>query len=239
MKQNKEVLPSTFKRGNTKAVIFDSGTLITLSMNDLLDMFRELKKKFNGKFIITREVENEIVLKPMKIKRFKLGAIRLKRLIDDGTLEFVESVGINQNEISRMTQEILRDANTIYVAKGRPVHIIDEGEASILALSKLLRDKGIENMIAMDERTTRMLCEGPENLNKLLQRKLHTKVTQQKKSNSDFHNNKFIRSTELIFVAYKKGIIPQNKELLDAMLYAAKFKGAAISSDEIKALERL
>jgi predicted nucleic acid-binding protein len=222
-----------------KAIIFDSGTLITLSMNDLLDMLRELKKTFNGKFIITREVENEIVLKPMRIKRFKLGAIRLKRLIDDGTLEFVDSVGVNQQEISRMTKEILKDANSLYVAEGKPVHIIDEGEASILALSKLLRDKGIKNMIAMDERTTRMLCERPENLKHLLQRKLHTKVTQQKKRNDDFHKSQFLRSTELIFVAYKKGIIPKNKELLDAMLYAAKFKGAAISSEEIKVMKKL
>jgi predicted nucleic acid-binding protein len=223
----------------TKAIIFDSGTLITLSMNNLLDMLRSLKKEFDGKFIITREVENEIVFKPMRIKRFKLGAMRLKSLIDDKTLEFPSSLEINEKEISKMTKDILKDANAIYVAKGRPVHIIDTGEASILALSKLLRDKGIENMIAMDERTTRMLCERPENLNKLLQRKLHTKVTQQKKSNPDFHQSSFIRSTELIFVAYKKGILPKDKELFDAMLFAAKFKGAAISSDEIRQIQRL
>ena len=224
---------------NTKAIIFDSGTLITLSMNNLLDMLRKLKKEFDGKFIITREVENEIVFKPMRIKRFKLGAMRLKSLIDDKTLEFPSSLKINEKQISRMTKDILKDANSIYVAKGRPVHIIDTGEASILALSKLLRDDGIENMIAMDERTTRMLCERPENLSKLLQRKLHTKVTQQKKNNPDFHQSSFIRSTELIFVAYKKGIIPKDKELFDAMLYAAKFKGAAISSDEIRQMVRL
>jgi len=69
--------------------------------------------------------------------------------------------------------------------------------------------------------------------------KLHKKMTQQKKPNEEFHKSDFIRSTELIYVAYKKGIIPNNKELLDAMLYAAKFKGAAISSEEIKEIERL
>ena len=222
-----------------KAIIFDSGTLITLSMNDLLGMLRELKKSFNGKFIITREVENEIVFKPMKIKRFKLGAMRLKRLIDDKTLEFPSSLQISDKEISRMTKEILKDANTLFISDKRPVHIIDEGESSILALSKLLRDKGIKNMIAMDERTTRMLCEKPDNLKNLLERKLHKKMTQQKKPNELFHKSDFIRSTELIYVAYRKGIIPKNKELLDAMLYAAKFKGAAISSKEIKVILRM
>ena len=82
-----------------EAVIFDSGTLITLSMNCLLDVLRNLKKDFDGKFIITDEVEEEIVTKPMNIQKFKLGAIRLKSLIDDGTLEFPNSLGIDQKQI--------------------------------------------------------------------------------------------------------------------------------------------
>jgi len=221
-----------------KAIIFDSGTLITLSMNCMLDLLRKLKNP-NLKFIITKEVENEIVTKPMRIKRFKLGAIELRGLIDDKTLEFPLAVGINNQEISNMTKGILNSANEMFSARGKPLHIIDLGEASILALSKLLRDKGIENVIAMDERTTRMLCEKPQNLHKLLERKFHTKVTQIKKRNDDFHQSSFIRSTEIIYVAYKKGIVPKNKELLDAMLYAAKFKGAAISGNEIKQMESL
>ena len=222
-----------------KAIIFDSGTLITLSMNDLLEMLRKLKQNFGGKFIITREVEEEIVTKPMKIKKFKLGAIRLKNLIEDKTLEFPDVFDISQNEISKIANSILKDANAMFIAQKRPVHIIDLGEASIMALSKLLRNKKIANLIAMDERTTRMLCEKPQNLERLLSKKLHMKVIQQKQGNRDFYRGDFIRSTELIFVAYKKGILPKNKDLLDAMLYAAKFKGAAISSDEIKIMERL
>lgn len=222
-----------------KAVIFDSGTLITLSMNGLLDMLRDLRKIFNGRFIITKEVENEIVTRPMNIKKFKLGAIRLKSLIGDGVLEFPVAFNINQNDISRISKDILKSANSIYFAEGKPVHIIDEGEASILALGKLLRDKGIENMIAMDERTTRILCEKPDNLKNLLERKLHTKITEKGVKGWEFHKCNFIRSTELIFIAYKRGLIPKNKELLDAMLYGAKFKGAAISGDEIKIMKGL
>ena len=223
-----------------KVILFDSGTLITLSMNDLLDMLRELKKIFNGKFIITKEVEQEIIKRPLTIKKFKLGALRLKTLIDDKTLEFPEDIGIKQNDISRMTSEIMNSANQVFIAKGRPLHIIDLGESSILALSKLMRDKGIENLIAMDERTTRMLCEKPENLRNLLEGKLHTKIQQVKSSNNDFSNTEFIRSTELIYVAFKKGIFKnQSREMLDALLYGAKFKGAAISSDEIKVMERM
>ena len=223
-----------------KALIFDSGTLITLSMNCMLDIVRELKKGFDGKFLITKEVKYEIVDRPLNIKKYKLGALRLKSLIDEGILEFPVSLGIEDNEISRLTNELLKSSNSIFSSEKRPIHIIDLGEASILALNFLLNNKGINVMIAMDERTTRMLSEKPENLKNLLEHKLHTKLKQEKSSGDFFKSLTFVRSTELIYVAFKKGIIKnQSKEMLDAMLYSAKFKGASISGDEIKEMERL
>ena len=223
-----------------KALIFDSGTLITLSMNCLLDVVRELKKGFDGKFLITKEVKSEIVDKPLTIKKYKLGALRLKSLIDDGTLEFPTSLNIDEKEITRLSNEILKSANEIFYSDNRSIHIIDTGEASILALNKLLKQRNINSLIAMDERTTRMLCEKPDNLKILLEHRLHKKIKQMKLGDDSFHNAKFVRSTELIYVAFKKGIIKnQSKEMLDAMLYGAKFKGAAISGDEIKEMEKM
>lgn len=224
-----------------KAVIFDTGALITLSMNCLLDILRKLKKSSNVKMIITKEVEHEAVIKPMKIRRFALGARRIKTLMDDGTLEFPESLGINRNEITTLGNKIMHDSNNLFYEHNKSIHIIDLGEASILALSKLLRDKGIENVIAMDERTMRMLCEKPDNLHKLLERKLHTrKLVEKGTRNPELHKSSFIRSSEIVYVAFKKGIIKDQSEgMLDALLYATKFKGAAISGDEIKQIKRL
>ncbi|MEM3074622.1 MAG: hypothetical protein QW727_01625 [Candidatus Pacearchaeota archaeon] len=223
-----------------KVLIFDSGTLITLSINCILNVITGLKSNFNGKFLITKEVENEIIKRPLNIKKFKLGAMRLKVLIEDKILEFPDSIGINHNEISNIGINFMNSANTTFFVENKPIHIIDLGEASILGLTKILNKKGIENIIAMDERTTRMLCEKPENLRKLLEKKLHHKIKINKNKVQDFSNIKFIRSTELIYVAYKKGIFKnQSKEFLDALLYGAKFKGAAISSDEIKEIEEL
>ena len=55
-----------------------------------------------------------------------------------------------------------------------------------------------------------------------------------------FPNYKFIRSTELVFVAYKKGIINiHGKNVLDALLYATKFKGSSISFEEIEELKKV
>lgn len=222
-----------------KAVIFDSGTLITFSMNCMLHIFRDLKKGFNGKFLITREIENEIVKVPMNIKKYKLGAIRLKSLIDEGILEFPEAIGIKSNEVSNLSNEILKSANTIFYVDNNPIHLIDLGESSILALSKKLTETKIDHMIAMDERTTRMLCEKPENLKSLMEQKLHQKMKQNSKK-FDFPKVNFIRSTEIIFVAFKKGIIKnKSKDMLDAMLYGAKFKGTSISFDEIKEIEKI
>jgi len=78
-----------------KVVIFDAGTLINFSMNCMLDVLKELKKNSGAKFIITREVEYETVKRPLTIKKYKLGAIRLRSLINEKIVEFPESIGIN------------------------------------------------------------------------------------------------------------------------------------------------
>ncbi|MBS3072650.1 hypothetical protein J4477_02355 [Candidatus Pacearchaeota archaeon] len=223
-----------------KVVIFDSGALITLSMNSLLDMLVDLRKVFKGKFVITKEVEEEIVKKPLTIKKYKLGAIRLRKLINDKILEFPESLGVDSSEIRKISYDIIKQTNSIYFSKNYPVHIIDTGEASALALSKILRAKKIDNVIAMDERTTRILCEKPENLREILENKLHTRIEEKGQIDKDLQNTFFIRSTELVYIAFKKGLIEdQSKDMLDALLYSTKFKGASISGSEIREMERL
>ncbi|MEK6873688.1 MAG: hypothetical protein AABW91_02490 [Nanoarchaeota archaeon] len=223
-----------------KVLIFDSGTLITLSMNDLLGMLVDLRKNFKGKFIITKEVEEEIVKKPLTIKKYKLGAIRLRKLINDRILEFPESLGIDSSEVRRVSYDIIKETNSVYFSNNHSVHIIDIGEASALALSKILRSKGIDNIIAMDERTTRVLCEKPENLREILENKLHTRIEEKGKIDKDLQNTFFIRSTELVYIAFKKGLIEdQSKDMLDALLYSTKFKGSSVSGNEIKEMERI
>ena len=77
-----------------KALIFDSGALISLTMAGLIPELEGLKKSFSGKFVITRQVKKELVDKPMTIKRFELEAIKIQHLIDDGVLELPEAFGI-------------------------------------------------------------------------------------------------------------------------------------------------
>ena len=166
----------TYQQIKMKILIFDSSSLITLTMNSLIDLLADLKKQFQGKFLITKSVKYETIDKPLTIKKFELGALKIKKLLDEKVLEMPESININEQELKEKTQEMLKIANSSFLAKNEFMHIIDDGEASCLALSLILEEKKIENVIAIDERTTRMIGEKPENLKKLFESKLHTKV---------------------------------------------------------------
>ena len=223
-----------------KAIIFDSSTLINFTLNGLLPELVELKKNFNGKFLVTKEVIAEVVDTPMKIKRFKLEALKLKRLIDDKVLESPSELGVSDGEVSSRTKEISNIANNTFFGRGNAIQIIHSGEMSCLALSDLLDQKKIKNVLSVDERTTRMLSERPENMYHLLQKKLHTKITFRRENFEYFKKFRFIRSTELIYIAYKKGLVRlKNHDVLDALLWAFKMHGCSISDEEIKEIERM
>ena len=54
-----------------------------------------------------------------------------------------------------------------------------------------------------------------------------------------FSKYRFIRSTEMVYVAFKKGLISLNgKKALEALLYATKFKGSSVSYEEIDAIKK-
>lgn len=223
-----------------KVIIFDSGTLISFTMAGIVPELRELKKIFNGKFIITPEVKIELVDKPMNNKRFELEAMKIQQLLDDKILELPDAIGVKDSEIKGETNAILDVANGLFTTKRGPVKLIHFGETSCLALSKILNKKKIENVIAVDERTTRLLGEKPENLKKLMERRLHAKIDAKEENYKFFQEFKFIRSTELIYVAYKKDLVRFKKgPVLDALLYALKFKGAAISGEEISEIKKI
>lgn len=227
-------------RGTGKAIIFDSSTLINMMMNGLHDILRKLKKIFPGKFLITSKIKFETVDRPINNKQFELGALKVSRLIEEKVLELPESIGISSNELKIKTQQLLEEANHVFSARGEFLHIIDEGEASCLALSLIAKEKGIENIIAIDERTTRMLAENPENLQKLFNRKFHTNIKMFRDKLPEIREIKIIRSSELIYIAWKKKLVELgNGRALDALLYATKFKGSSISREEIEEIKRL
>ena len=223
-----------------RAIIFDSGGLISFSMNGITDIIKRLKGIFPGKFLITSDVKREIIDTPLKIKRFSLEALKIKSLLDEGVLEMPSSVGIKDSEIERRDNEFLRLANSTFNERGKDIHILDHGEASCLALSEILSEKGIKNIIVVDERTTRLLVERPESLKNIFEERMNTKINIRPGNVKSFKNFKIIRSTELAYVAYKKNLVGlKNSQVLDSLLYALKFKGAAISGDEIEQIKKI
>ena len=223
-----------------KVLIFDSGTIINLSMNGLLYILEELKKKFDGKFIITEAVKQEIFDRPYNIPRFELEALEIKKLIDLKVLEPPETLGIKESLLKNKINQLMNAANNAVEAEGKRITIVSEAEISCLSLSSELENRKIENLIAIDERTTRILSEKPENLEKIMTKKLNKKVKIDFGALKIFSNFKFIRSSEIGYVAYKTGVLRvSGAKALEAVLYATKYKGAAISFEEIEQLKKM
>ena len=220
-----------------KYLIFDSGPLINFSMNGLLLLLRRLRKSFDGEFLITKEVKKEIIDTPLNIKRFELGALELKELFEDNVIKHADINEEQVNELRRKREELMNTANSIFQANGKSIHILDKGECAALALAVILKKPSV---IVIDERTTRMLCENPENLRKLFEKKFHIPVKANRKNYELFKDFKIIRSTELVYIAHKKGLIElKNPLAYEAMLWGVKYKGCSVSYEEINEMKNL
>ena len=205
----------------------------------MIPLLEQMKKISQIKFIITAEVKREIYDHPVTIKQFELGALRMRDLIDRGVLETPESLGVSSELITQKTLELTDKANHSLQADGQWVPLVSEAEISCFALVNILKDKKIESMIAVDERTARMLSEKPESLAKLMAQKLHKDVKLIVRL-KEMQDAKCARSSELLYVAYKRGLFPvKDPRTLEALLYASKFKGSSISWDEIEQLKRI
>ena len=95
---------------------------------------------------------------------------------DKKIIEFPESLDIPEKSINHLTQEFLNNANHLLYSKEGWINLVSDAEMSCLALSTELTKRKIDNIIAIDERTTRILAEKPENLEKIMSEKLHTKI---------------------------------------------------------------
>lgn len=219
-----------------KALIFDSSTIITLALNSMLYILQPLKESFDIKFLITPAVKKEIIDYPIKIKRFELEALQISNLIEKGILEISSPEGLEKE-----TENTMKIGNSAFSADKENIKIIHAGEASCFALGKLL-GKDYDIMLAIDERTARMLSEKPENLRMLFEKKIHTKVDSNKSKFPYFSGFSIIRSSEILYIAYKKKIIelPASPQIaIDALLFASKFKGCSISFEEINKAKQL
>jgi hypothetical protein len=219
-----------------KFLIFDAGPLISLALSGMLGILEKVKNK-EIEFIITPQVKKEVIDRAMTIKKYKLEAVRISDLLEKGILK-ISSEFIKDEDLFKETINCVNLSKKLISVGKEKISIIQEGEASCLAFSKLI---GKENLIVIDERTTRMVSESIDNLKELMSKKLHMKIQINRKELDYFKNFRYIRSSELMFLAFKRGLIDlkKDKETLDALLYSLKFRGAAISSREIEKMKEM
>lgn len=229
-----------------KRIIFDTGPIISLTLNNLLWMLKPLKERYKGEFCITTSVRRELVDHPLTTKKFKFEAMQVLRQIKEGVLTEVDDKPYQAD-----TKALLDLANTSFRFNGRYLNILHQAEVTVLAVASRLKAEAI----VVDEQTTRLLLENPTRMEDRLKKRFHHKASQDEKKLSLFQkrlsNIRLLRSTELVGVAFEFGIfdcfLPDSgkvenhpdQELLESLLWGLKLKGCAISEREINQIMKI
>jgi hypothetical protein len=227
------------------SIVFDSGPLISLTLNNLLWILEPLKGRFGGKFYITEAVKKEIIDHPLQTKRFKYEAFQLIKLLKDGVIELYESPTLHEH-----SSTLMENANSIYALKGQRLKMFHYAEMSVLAACLELDSSAA----AIDEKMTRILLENPSRIIEIIRKRMHEKTyvdnIRLNSVRSQLKSLKVLRSTELAIAAYERGLMhdyvagPQfvehpKQELLEAVLWGLKLAGCAIAEKEINQIIKI
>lgn len=213
-----------------KHLLFDSSALISLSLTGSLELLEKLKQDYGGKFVVPMAVKQEVVDNALRTQRFKYGGYKIKELIDKGVLNVLDESAY-KNDIQRLSSL----ANSTFSAHGQDIKIIQSGEIALLVIAHYGSE---DDAVVIDERTTRLLVETPEQIPALLGGKLHAHINTDEgklaKLRKEMTSVSIIRSADLCLAAYRKGYLDSNKDMFDGLLWAVKFAGCSISGKEIK-----
>jgi hypothetical protein len=223
-----------------KTLVFDTGPIINFTINGLLWALEGLKQEFNGEFYITPEVYNELINKPLSTRKYKLEALQVLPYITNGTLKVY-----NNLPMIGIAKEIADYANNSFEIDHQPIEIVHAGEMEAVAAAISLN----ADAIVIDERTTRHLIENPKKIAWHLETTIHRKVfvnwQNLDKIKEQLNKLNVIRSTELVTIAYEKGLLDRltenakkivpdiNKAVLEGALWGVKLNGCSVKEDEI------
>lgn len=223
------------------SIILDAGPVISLTTNNLLWLLEPLQRLARTSFAIVSSVKREIVDRPLATRKFKFEALQVERLIEQGVLKVIE-----RPEFKSRALQLLDLANNVFWAHNSPIRLVQLGEMESLAAAAGLGS----NKVVVDERITRSFIEAPEQLRRLMEERLHTRLHVDTGRLEEFReltrHIMLVRSAELVLVAYEKGLLNQfvvrvpqaRKELLESLLWGVKLNGCAISEQEIDELIR-
>ena len=232
-----------------KKIVFDTGPLITLTLNNLLWIIKPLKEQLGGEFHICPAVYQELIKKPLTTKKYKFEALQILPYIMDKTINMYKSEKCGQK-----AKELLDLANSCFIAKGNYIQAVHIGEMEAIATA-LEQDA---DTLAIDERTTRTLIENPYSLSDHFSKKLHTNVDVKRenldKLNKEIGHLKVLRSFELGIAAYELGILDKymvkkeeqleevqdiENSVLEGVLWAIKLSGCSVSGEDIDKVIKL
>lgn len=226
-----------------RSLLFDTGPIINLTLNNLLWVLKGLNKRFKGDFLITPGVKRELIDKPLNSKKFGFEALQIIRALRKKYFTVFEDKKLHDRVL-----HLLGLANNVYSSHGRSLQILQFAEMETLVASLKYRS----DAMVVDERTMRIIIEKPDALASLLRRRLHTNIKVDKNILNQFHEEvgdlRLIRSIELITVAYELGIldlyVPSEmsngrRKLLDSLLWAFKLNGCAVTRREIDDILKL
>lgn len=225
-------------------LVCDASSIITLSTNCLLWLLPPLKKSMKGQFFIAPSVKKELIDVPLKTARYKFEALRVISAIENNSLTVFEDTDALKR-IYRDADRLLSWANSAFMTrKKKNLTLLHIGEAQTISLAKYLKC----DVILIDEKTTRLLIEAPDELKKIIEKRSKSQIKVNNKSLQNFLNYtkdlKIIRSAELVIVAYEQGLFSKylyssklgyslEKELIEGILFAIKNSGCAITVQEI------
>jgi hypothetical protein len=222
-----------------KSIIFDSGPIISLALNNLLWILEPLKGRFGGKFYITEAVKKEIIDHPLQTRRFKFEAFQVIKMLKEGTIEVYESDSLHQK-----ASAFMEATNSLYAIRGQRLKMFHYAELSVLAASLELGSLAV----VIDEKMTRILLENPDKIPEILHKRMHERAQVDRGRlnavRSQLKAIKIIRSTELATMAYERGLFHDyvadqkfvehpKQELIESILWGLKLAGCAISEKEI------
>lgn len=222
-----------------KAIVFDSGPVITFALNSLLPLFGFLQEHYEGIFYIPSDVQKEIIDIPSKSKKYGFESYLVRSLLKDNIIETFDTKVYRQE-----TNMISKIANSIYSINEKNLEILNAGELDALILAKNINAEAV----VIDERTTRLILENPYRLKNNLEKKFKGKIKINKENLKEFERHfstiKIIRSVELALIGLDRGFFNsmirfENKQdFVKSLLWALKLNGAAISEREIQILTK-
>ncbi len=225
----------------TKALVFDTGPIISLTINNLLWVLESLKNEYKGEFYITPAVYDELISKPLNTRKYKLEALQVLPYITKGTLKIY-----NNLPMISIAKDVADYANHSFEIDGNFIEIVHKGEIEAVATAISLQ----ADAIVIDERTTRHLIESPEKIALHMESTMHQKVLINRQNLNKVKelvgSLRVIRSVELVTIAYEKGflnrftdnastkIVPNIKQaVLEGALWGVKLNGCSVKEQEI------